>query len=120
MPAAVRAIALALSLIAPVEARADAVLLSCSGTNTTKGKDNSTSKNEDTVSVTVDIVNKTLTIDADTWPILENLGNVIVAGNAGAVRVELDRLSGRIFGTTRVGDLTYQFAGVCKPARKLF
>ena len=115
-------LALAFSLIAPVEAKADAVLLSCKGTGTTfwNGQRDGP-PDKATLSIAVDIGNNSLTVDQNTYPIQSVSGNVIIAGDASS-HVELDRVSGEVTvdWTPHGVKVSSFFYGHCEPARKLF
>jgi len=117
---------------ASVEARADAVFLSCSGTArrfsfsavpqaAISAGSSVSAPDKAVVSIAVDIADGTLTIDTHTLPIIfSDLGNLIIAANVDN-HVQLDRVSGVVDATIRMTPYSSMiFNGVCKPARKLF
>jgi hypothetical protein len=96
--------ALAFGLIASGEARADAVILSCWGTSrlvptVPVGKQAIEEKDEShSVSITVDIANKTLTInDDEPWPIKgDTSGTVILSIGEDKGSATLNRITGSV------------------------
>src|SRR5215469_15552734 len=96
----VKALALVFVLIAPTEAQAAPVSLSCSGV--AERKITRPARYLDTVSITVDLANSTLTLenDGERFPITTAFGHRVVVNSHGnwgnMVSILLDRATGKL------------------------
>jgi hypothetical protein len=119
MPA-IKSLALALILITSMEAQAAPISVSCLGM--AERKITQPARYPDTVSITVDLANKTLTLenDGERFPITTAIAHWITANGRGnwgnTVSILLDRATGKlsieIFNDKR--QLTWDFTGRCE------
>lgn len=122
----IKSLALALVLITSVEAQAAPVYLSCSGM--AERDINWPARYSDTVSITVDLTNRTITLenDGERFPITSAFGHRVTANSRGnfgnTVSILLNRLTGKlsveIFNDK--GQLVWNFTGHCESAQRLF
>ena len=121
----IKSLALALVLITSMEAQAAPVSLWCSGT--AERKIISPATYSDTVSITVDLANRTLTLenDGERFPITIGPAHRITVNTRGnwgnTVSILFDRETGKlsieIFNDK--GQLVWDFTGHCELARRL-
>jgi hypothetical protein len=121
----IKSLALALVLITSMVAQAAPVSLSCSGT--AERKINSAARYQDTVSITVDLSNRTLTLenDGERFPITIGPAHRITVNTRGnwgnTVSILFDRETGKLsietFNDKR--QLAWDFTGHCELAQRL-